>query len=36
MAKVWYKYKNFWGRGDNDGDDSPEDRDDGTGEKLKG
>lgn len=30
MEKVWYKYKFFWRRGDNDGDNSPHDRDDGT------
>ena len=34
MAKVWYKYKNFWRRGDNDGDNTPQDRDDGTGDLL--
>lgn len=30
----WYLYKNFWRRGDADGDDSPQDRDDGTGDLL--
>lgn len=30
----WYLYNNFWRRGDNDGDDSPQDRGDGTGDLL--
>ena len=30
----WYTYKNFWRRGDADGDDSPQDRDDGTGDII--
>jgi len=32
--KLWYKYKYFWRRGDNDGDDTPQDRDDGTGDLI--
>lgn len=31
---VWYKYKYYWRRGDNDGDNSPQDRDDGTGDLI--
>lgn len=30
----WYLYNNYWRRGDGDGDDSPQDRDDGTGDLL--
>ena len=33
-GKVWYKYKYFWRRGDKDGDQSPLDRDDGTGDLI--
>ena len=34
MGKVWYKYKFFWRRGDKDGDESPQDRGDGTGDLI--
>jgi hypothetical protein len=34
MGKVWYKYEYFWRRGDNDGDESPQDRGDGTGDLI--
>lgn len=31
---TWYKYEYFWRRGDTDGDDTPQDRDDGTGDLI--
>lgn len=34
IRKVWYKLKHFWRRGDNDGDDTAQDRDDGTGDLI--
>ena len=34
MGTVWYQYELFWRRGDNDGDNTPQDRDDGTGDLL--
>ena len=33
-GKTWYKYEYFWRRGDKDGDDSPQDRGDGTGDLI--
>lgn len=34
MRKLWYKLMGYWRRGDNDGDDTPQDRDDGTGDLI--
>lgn len=31
---IWYLYNYFWRRGDGDGDDSPQDWDDGTGDLI--
>jgi len=34
MAVSWYQYGYFWRRGDADGDDTPQDRGDGTGDLI--
>ena len=31
---IWYRYYYYWRRGDNDGDESPQDRGDGTGDLI--